>query len=89
MKSKSSLKQTWKILNEAINRKGKLSKLPSVFKINDQEISDPSVIADKFCSYFSNIGPNLADKIPQSSISHLSSWLLWLSKRSFYFFGFG
>ena len=41
-----------------------------MFKINDQEISDPSVIADKFCIYFSNIGPNLADKIPQSSISH-------------------
>ena len=44
-----------------------------MFKINGQEISDPSVIADKFCSYFSNIGPNLADKTPQSSISHLSS----------------
>ena len=39
-------------LNEAINRKRKLSKLPSMFSINDQEISDPSVVADKFCSYF-------------------------------------
>jgi hypothetical protein len=53
-KSKSNLKRTWKILNEVINRKKKSLKLPSMFKIDNQEISDPSVIADKFCSYFSN-----------------------------------
>ena len=66
-KSKSNLKRTWKILNEVINRKKiiKTLKLPSMFKIDNQEIFDPSAIADKFCSYFSNIGHNLADKIPQ------------------------
>ena len=35
-------------------------------------VSDPSQIAEHFCMFFSNIGPNLAHKIPQSPTSHRS-----------------
>ena len=32
----------------------------SIFKVDNQEITDPVDIANRFCSYFSSIGPNLA-----------------------------
>ena len=44
-----------------------------MFKIDNQEISNLSVIANKFCSYFTNIGRNLAENIQQSTISNLTS----------------
>ena len=35
-------------------------------------MSDPSLIAEQFCKYFSSVGSNLAKDIPLSSYSHLS-----------------
>ena len=63
---------TWRILNEVINRQKKTSDLPSVFKIGEVECNDPVEIANKFCEYFTNLGPSLADKIPTSPKSHMS-----------------
>ena len=40
--------------------KAPLAKPNSVSKVGDQEISDLMEIANRFCHYFSNIGPNLA-----------------------------
>ena len=37
--------------------------LNTIFKSDGQEISDPVEVANRFCSYFSSIGPNLAKKI--------------------------
>ena len=54
------------ILNEVINRKKYKSKLSSVFYSNNRDISDPIVIANRFCDYFTNIVPNLAKQIPVS-----------------------
>ena len=48
---------------------------PSVFRVDSREISDPKEIANLFCKYFSNIGRNLASKIPASEKS-LRSFLL-------------
>ena len=71
-KLKSNVKATWKVLNEILNRnKGKRG-LPSVFRADSHEISDPKEIANFFCKYFTNIGPNLASKIPASENSHSS-----------------
>ena len=36
------------------------------------EISDSAEIANRFCNYFTNIGPNLARKIQPSSVSHMN-----------------
>ena len=68
---KSNAKATWKVLNEIIKTKKKASKINAIFKVDDQEITDPVDIANRFCSYFSNIGPNLAKNI-HSSASHRS-----------------
>lgn len=63
---KSNTKNTWKILNEVINKKKSTRKLPHEFK---QIISNPKAIADRFCDYFTNIGPNLAKTIPTGASS--------------------
>ena len=74
-KLKSNVKATWKVLNEILNRnKGKRG-LPSIFRADSREISNPKEIANFFCKYFTNIGPNLASKIPVSEKSHNSIFL--------------
>ena len=68
--AKSNIKNTWKILNEVINRRKRANKLPSAFIFDNQEISNPVEIANRFCDYFTNIGPNLAKKIPAATTSY-------------------
>ena len=68
--AKGNLKQTWKILNEIINKRKTRSKMPSTFIHNNQEISDPFRIANRFCEYFTNVGPSLASKLHNSRIPY-------------------
>ena len=70
--AKTNMKDTWKILNEIVNRKKSSKKPPHSFTINNQNVSNPVEIANHICDYFTNIGPNLANKIPVSSRSHQS-----------------
>ena len=67
---KSNIKGTWMLLNEILNRKKRKTSLPSIFKTNSREFSDTKEIANQFCNFFTNIGPNLARKIPNSDRSH-------------------
>ena len=67
----SNTRATWKVLNEILNRSKRVSNRCSTFKADDREITDPVEIANKVCSYFSSIGPNLASGI-HSSASHRS-----------------
>ena len=46
--------------------------MPSIFRADSRETSNPKEIANFFCKYFTNIGPNLASKIPVSEKSHNS-----------------
>ena len=46
--------------------------MPSFFKSNEEEIFNPTHIANRFCEYFTNIGPDLAKSIPASDKSHRS-----------------
>ena len=68
--AKSNTHATWKILNEVLNRKKSRPQLNTIFKSDGQEISDPVEVANRFCSYFSSIGPNLAKKIQPPPSSH-------------------
>ena len=54
---------TWKLLNEVINKRRSRAPFPSSFESEGKTITDPEEIADKFCKYFTNIGPNLAGAI--------------------------
>ena len=69
---KSNVKGTWKILHEILNTDRGKRGLPSMFRTDSQEISDPIEIANQFCKYFTNIGPSLASKIPVSEKSRNS-----------------
>ena len=68
--AKSNTRVTWEMLNEVLNRKKSRPQLNTIFKSDGQEISDPVEVADRFCSYFSSIGPNLAKKIQPPPCSH-------------------
>ena len=43
---------------------------PDTFMINNSECKDAHVISESFNVYFTNIGPTLADKIPQTPKSY-------------------
>ena len=72
--AKNDLRTTWKLLNEVINKSKSKSLLPSSFAFEGKTITDPVEIADKFCKYFTNIGPNLASAIRDVN-SSFSSFL--------------
>ena len=60
--------------NEVINKRKSKSPLPSSFASGGKTITDPVEIADTFCKYFTNIGPNLARAIRDVN-SSFSSFL--------------
>ena len=64
--NKSNLQNSWRILKEVINKK-KSTSTCSKFLVNGKYITDKNAIADGFNSFFVNIGPNLASKIPEST----------------------
>ena len=68
--AKSNTHATFKILNDILKRKKSKPKVNSIFTSDGQEISDPVIIANKFCKYFSSIGPNLAKEIQSHPFSH-------------------
>jgi hypothetical protein len=52
--------------------------------VNNELISDPSTIADKFNDFFTNIGPRLANKIPVTNIK-ATQFLKGDHQNSFFF----
>ena len=68
-------------MKSLINNKTNQS-LPDSFLHNGVEIRNPTLIAEKFNHYFTNIGTSLASTIPIASVSH-SSYLLGSYMNSF------
>ena len=66
---------TWKLLNEVINKRKNNPSLPSSFKSDGKTITDRMDIADRFCKYFTNIGPKLASAIPTVNSATFRSFL--------------
>ncbi|XP_028407966.1 uncharacterized protein LOC114530582 [Dendronephthya gigantea] len=67
--NKANIKATWKVINEVINKKRRSTSLPSTFIDNNSNVTNPLDIANRFCDYFTNIGPNLSKNIPSSTQS--------------------
>ena len=55
-KYQHDIRQTWKIINNAMGKTNNKSDISQTFKDNNSNISDPHTIANKFCEYFTNIG---------------------------------
>jgi hypothetical protein len=67
---KNDLKRTWKMLNSLIRHKSDKSSIQETFKHDNQVISNKNIIAEQFCDYFSNVGPNLSKDIKVSEKDH-------------------
>ena len=62
--NKDNVKNTWRVLNSLINKQFKCSEYPDTFKDDDGLfVKGDKNIANKFNSFFTNVGPKLASKI--------------------------
>ena len=73
-KDKGNLGVSWKLFIEIVYHKRVKSNMPTAFDHNQNEISDPLQIANKFCEYFTNLEPSYAEKLPHSDVA-LDSYL--------------
>ena len=65
--NKSNLRNSWRILKEVINKK-KRSTVSSKFIVNNSVITDKKSVTNGFNTFFTNIGPTLANKIPSTNL---------------------
>ena len=61
---KDDIKKTWKLINELNSRNRKKTNNISEIKMGEEIITSPMEMAEAFNSYFTNVGVNLAAKIP-------------------------
>ena len=62
-KCKHDIKETWSTIKKIIQKITTGGKLPDYFKIDGNIVNDKHVIANKFNTIFTNIGPTLASQI--------------------------
>ena len=62
-KYKNDMKNTWKTIKTIICNTNKNTDMPNSFIIDGNKIDDKQTIADRFNSFFTNIGKDLATKI--------------------------
>ena len=61
---KDDIKKIWKLINELNSRNRKKTNNISEIKMGEEVITSPTEMAEAFNSYFTNVGVNLAAKIP-------------------------
>ena len=74
-KREGNIRDTWKGINEVLNRKGKASEYRTHLIDNGKIIKDDSEIAECFNKFFTNIGPELAKSIKCDSNKTYKSYL--------------
>ena len=65
--NKFNVKNTWKILKDAIGKHNDKSGFPQEFTINNAQVSDKSQIAESFNKYFSKIGLETSNNVPATN----------------------
>ena len=72
---KTILKKAWKIMKVIIGKSNVYNdNFPKSLNIGKKEITGKKVIAEKFNSYFLNVGSKLAAKIPSSNTNISSKY---------------
>ena len=72
-KYKTNIKKTWDMMKEVIGKKKvKNQTFSKRIIVDDKEIFEQTTIADKFSTFFTDIGPKLASKINSSSKNFMS-----------------
>ena len=62
-------KKLWSTMQHMINSKHDKSQPIDTFLIDGKMMSDPKMISNEFCKYFTNISKHLANKVPASNKS--------------------
>ncbi len=62
-KYQNDIKNTWKVINSILDRSKKKKNFPQLFKDDEKIITDKLDIANRFNSFYADIGPQLAQKI--------------------------
>jgi hypothetical protein len=62
-KFKNDIKQTWSVIKDIMSKTRKTKELPKYFMLDTVCLTDAKTIADGFNNFFTNIGPELANKI--------------------------
>lgn len=83
----NNIKGTWKILNNLIKKGAKSMNLPREFNIADRKITNWDEIAQGFNKFFTNIGPDLARKIPSTPGVDFSKFLTYSNNDSMFLSG--
>ncbi len=73
--SKDDIKCTWKTINYILNTTKRKKNISQFFKDGNNVIRNKWVIADKFNSFFTNIGPTLSQKIKAPKNKTLQTYL--------------
>ena len=55
---KGNIKRTWQVLRPLLGKVSDKSNVHQEFLVENRFISEPRVIADKFCQYFTSVGHN-------------------------------
>ena len=74
MEIKNDTKQTWNLIQKIVKKKGNATKSSDSFVVDQEEISDPKQIAEAFNGFFSKIGLNISNNVPNSN-KHYSHFL--------------
>ena len=61
---------TWTVIKEFVGKKKVISRFLKKIIVDDKEITDTFIIAERFNNHFVDIRPKLAPKIPQTSKHH-------------------
>jgi hypothetical protein len=70
--AKNDPKKTWRLINELSSRKANATTNVKTIKHDEAEITNSADIANAFNTYFTTIGDNLANNIPNSDVMHES-----------------
>ena len=68
--NKANLKNSWRIIKDVLN-KHKHNHSIREFNISGKKIDNPETIDETFNSFFTNIGPNISAKLPNSNTNPL------------------
>ena len=84
-KFKDDIKNTWKTINDILNKTKKKKTFPQYFKDNGNIITDKLEIANKFNAFFADIGPKLAQEIIMPENKHYKNYLTHKFSTKFHF----
>ena len=71
-KHKNNPKETWKEINNILHRKTRTDTEITALNVGNTKVTSPTDIANHLNTFFTHIGQNTADSIPNTNIDHRS-----------------